>query len=226
MISAEQLRVEELRLKYLELIDRPDVFPTRANWQFITSNSMRGLAKPLYRKYLTALTIDDNDREQLHDIAVEEFPKYIASIDRFEAIKALLSDITTVPENTATLIRDNNLFDADSLIDLIDRGDLHFALALLDVYQPDYSREDLAAMEELLDRIDSLPQTGSITRRGSFFGEKEMYICPDGHSNSADTEYCRHAGCGKNARGLTQQEENTIKLFSNRLSALRSLFAH
>ena len=52
IITDEQLKTEELRLRYLELIDKPDVYPTRANWQFITSHAMAGLGSALYRKYL------------------------------------------------------------------------------------------------------------------------------------------------------------------------------
>lgn len=223
MITAEELRIEELRLKYLDLIERPDVFPTRANWQFITSNAMTGLARKLYDKYLTALTIDDNDREHLHDIAIEEFPKFIAAVARPEAIDAIYSDISTDPVAAASLIRDNKLFDADKLRELVEDGDIGFAISLLDVYQPDYSAEDVGAMEALMECIDSLPQVGMIAQKSGLFGSSEKYICPDGHTNPADAEYCQHSGCGKNARGLTEAEEKNIAVFSHRLYALKSL---
>ena len=224
MISAEELRAEELRLRYRELLVRPDVFPTEANWQFIISRRMPGLASLLYQKYLVALTIDDNDRDQLHDVAVEQFPEYISAIDRREAIDALYSDVTTSPDKTAALIRKNNLFDASALIGLIDDGEVNFALSVIDVYQPDYSEEDVEQMEHLMYRLDSLPRHGYVEQRGGIFGASERYICPDGHSNPADTEYCRHSGCGKNARGLSEKQEKAISLFISRISVLKSMF--
>lgn len=224
MISAEQLRNEERRLRYLTLIERPDVFPTLANWQFITSNALQGLGHHLYKKYLTSITIDDNDREELHDIAVKEFPAYLAAIDRREAVDVVYGDVTTAPEHTIRLIRDNRLFDASSISRLISAGNLDFAMSVIDVYQPEYSFADLEAMENLGSQIDSLPLRGIIEERQGFFGSSEKYICPDGHINPADNVYCR--GCGKNARGLTETQEKAIAQFKGRLQALKSLLSN
>ena len=223
MISADQLRAEELRLKYLELIKRPDVFPTLSNWQYITAHAMRGLGFGLYRKYLDALTIDEQDRAPLHDVAVEEFPKYLAAIDRREAVNVVYSDVDTSPAATADLIRRLGLFDAYNLIDLMDNGRTDFVMDVIDVYQPEYDYADLQPMEELLARIDALPTLGYVEERGGIFGRSEKYICPDGHANPADTEYCRHSGCGKNSRGLTSTQEGAVTAFLARIAALRSL---
>lgn len=225
MISAEELRTEELRLKYLKLIQRPDVFPTRANWEFIISNAMRGLGYALYHKYLTAVTIDENDRQNLHDVAAEEFPRYLAAIDRLEAIDVVYSDITTAPTYTVGLIRKINLFDANSLIYHLDNGDYDFVFSVLDVYQPTYDESDLEPMDELMSRIDNLPALGKIENRPGLFGSSEKYICPDGHVNPSDAEYCRHTGCGKDARGLTEAQENAVTIYFNRLEALHSLLS-
>lgn len=222
-VDFNQLHIEEVRLRYLELIERPDVFPTKNNWQFIIENTMRGLARPLYKKYLIALNIDDNDRDVLHDIAIEEFPRYISVINRLEAIDAIYGDVTTAPAAAHSLIRDNNLFDADSLCRIIDKGNISFALSVIDVFQPTYSSADIEPMEKLRTKIDKLPRRGYVERRQSIFGSAEKYICPDGHANNADTEFCRYAGCGKNARGLTEAEEKAVAAFSHRLEALKSL---
>ena len=34
-VSADELKAECLRRKYLVLLDKPDVFPSKANWDFI-----------------------------------------------------------------------------------------------------------------------------------------------------------------------------------------------
>lgn len=223
MITAEELRIEEIRLQYLELIDKPDVFPTRKNWDFIIKNAMRGMALPLYRKYLTAITIDDNDREELHDIAIEKFPEYIRMANREEALQAIYSDIVTAPFETQKLLRENCLFDADYLIDLIEAGELNFALSVIDCYKPEYTEIDLEAIEELLEIIERLPDVGTIESRNGIFGVSEKYICPDGHVNNADVEFCTHSGCGKDIRGLTSQQEDKVLALSRRFAALKSL---
>ena len=225
-ISADELKIEELRLRYLELIARPEVFPTQANWRFISSHKMHGLAMGLYQKYLTALTIDDNDREQLHEIAIREFPDFIKSISREEAVDAVYSDLTTAPEASLELIKEAGLFSADYLIHLLDQGEIRTVMNILEVYQPEYSAEDIDSMEELLSRLETLPQLGEIKEVGGIFGSSLKYICPNGHKNQPDAEYCAHPGCGQNIYGLTQQEKTRLATYANRVKALKSLFSN
>lgn len=225
-ISADELKTEELRLRYLDLIRRPEVFPTRANWQFISSHAMRGLGHELYRKYLGALTIDDNDRQPLHDTAIEEFPKYLAAISRAEAVEVIYSDVTTATEATLELIREQSLFDAPSLTRLIQDGHLREAMAVLDVYQPEYTEADLGPMRRLLQTLDTLPELGSVEQVSGLFGSSLKYICPAGHRNSPDDRYCRHEGCGLDICGLTAADTARIGLFRSRLTALTDLLSH
>lgn len=223
MISSDQLHIEELRLRYLELLERPDVFPTVKNWEFITENRMQGLGKALYHKFLIAHTIDDNDREGLHDVAITEFPKYLGAIGHREAVETVYSDITTLPGVAEALIRENLLFDAPKLLEILHTGNLNFVINVLDVYQPDYDIADYLPMKELLEELDGLPTRGSIETKSGIFGSSEKYICPNGHTNSTDTEYCTHSGCGLNMRGLTQAQEKKIDLYSKRVEALASI---
>lgn len=222
-VTAEELKVEELRLRYLELIERPDVFPTRANWQFIASHAMRGLGHALYHKYLSALTIGDADREELHDIAIEEFPKYLRCIDREEALEVIYTDLVTAPEATMEIIKELNLFDADYLINQLDCDELGKVMALLDVYQPSYDRQDIEPMKELLERLNTLPETGSVQQVSGLFGTSLKYVCPMGHKNPPEAEYCNHPGCGLNRFGLTQSDVAKIKVYGRRVQALESL---
>lgn len=223
MITAEHLKVEELRLCYIEMIAQPDVFPTRANWQFIAHNRMSGLGHALFGKYLAALTVDDVDRDQLHDVAIEEFPKYLCEIDRGEALDVVYSNIHSAPEQIVSIIHGCQLFDADYLINLLDNGDLQLVMQLLDCYQPEYRRQDFEAMSILLERLQNLPDLGHIELRQGLLGTSEKYICPNGHVNSSNTDYCAHSGCGLDARGLTESQEHTLSEYARRVKALNEL---
>lgn len=223
MITADQLKIEELRLRYLEMITRPEVFPTRANWQFISRNRMQGLGHALFGKYLAALTVDEVDREELHDIAIEEFPEYLRAADRDEALDVVYTGITSAPGKVVKMIYDCQLFDADYLINLLDNDELPLVMQLIGSYQPEYSAHDLESMSILLERLQNLPALGKIEVRAGLFGSSEKYVCPNGHVNSADTEYCSHSGCGLDARGLTEQQETALVDFENRVTALRGL---
>ncbi len=222
-VSAEQLKVEELRLRYLDMITRPDVFPTQANWQFISRNRMKGLGHALFDKYLMALTVGEVDREELHDIAISEFPGYLSSIDRSEALDVVYSGIVSAPDQVCALIHECRLFDADYLINLLDNDELGLVMRLIDSYQPEYDSRDLDSMAALLDRLQNLPDIGHIETRTGIFGNSEKYVCPRGHLNSPDTEYCTHGDCGLNARGLTERQEKALDDYCNRVDALRGL---
>ena len=223
MICADDLRKEELRLRYVEMLERPDIFPTRKNWQFITSNSLSGLASALYRKYIAALHTDDYERQQLHDIALEEFHAYLDAIEFDEACDAIYDNFMLDPVESVSVVKKHNLFDAASLIRLLEDGNIEIVLEILEVYKPYYDENDLCAMSSLLEALDSLPIRGKIVEKQGLLGKSEKYICPAGHVNSRDTEYCTHNGCGKNMRGLTESQENSIMLFGRRIEALESL---
>lgn len=222
MISAEELRNEEIRLVYRQHLERPDIYPTRQNWEFIIHNHLSGLATLLYHKFLISLTVDDNDREDLHDVAIEMFPQYIKGVDRREAIDALYSDVQTNSIVTAQLIRENRLFDAPALMGLLSRCEKEFVAEVIDCFQPEYTVDDLRDMQLLANRIDALPRSGRIEHRSGIFSSSEKYICPNGHSNPADVEYC--TTCGLNARGFTDGQEKRIQTFTARIDVLRSMF--
>lgn len=225
VITADQLRTEELRLRYLELIDRPDVFPTRANWQFIISHAMLGLGQALYHKYLVARTIPEMDREELHDIAVEQFPLYLRAVPRRYAVEVVYSDFTTDPASTVELIRECQLFDAGGIMTMINAGHMTTAMDVLDSYSAEYTADDLMRMQSLLRYFDSLPELGSVEQRRGLLGTSVKYICPRGHVNDGDSTYCGHSGCGLDIHGLNAGQASRIEVLRHRVRALSGLLA-
>lgn len=224
-VTADRLRAEELRLRYLEIIDRPDVFPTATNWQFIIDNAMTGLGPALYRKYLVAADTDEDDREPLYREALRYFPLYLRAVPRDYAIYTVYSDTVTMPDETLRLIRDAQLFDADSILDLLRAGETDFAFKAIDSYCAEYTEADLCAMRRLASWIDGQPQTGSMEeRRGLLGGPSLKYICPRGHVNDSDATFCSHSSCGLDIYGHTERQAAAIEAFRLRLRALENLF--
>jgi len=221
IVSARELRTEELRLRYLSLLQRPDVYPTKVNWQYITESGMRGLCSLLYGKYLTALTIGDADRDDLHDVAVEEFPKYLANVEIGEACDAVYGDIDTMPDVSAGLIRDAGLFDAGHLLNILLNGQTEFVFKVIDVYRREYDSAQLVAMKRLADYLGNIPESGHYEQRHGIFGMQTKYICPNGHNNPADTVYCSH--CGLDIHGVPKDGYQKIEDFMRRIEALESL---
>lgn len=223
-ITADQLNTEEIRLRYLQLLRTPNLYPSRQQWDYIISKRMHGLARPLYAKYLDAMAVDDNDRQDLHDAIIEKFPEYLAAIPRSEAIEAVYSNVSTDSDVAAELIRRCRLFDAEAMARLLAEGHTGFVISVIDVYQPEYGPADLLDMQALAAAIDALPRLGHIEQRKGLFSSSDKYICPNGHANNPDTEYC--TSCGLNARGLDEADEQRVQTFNARVEALRSLLAN
>jgi len=220
-VSSERLRAEELRLRYLEIIDRPDIFPTPANWQYIISNAMTGLGPALYRKYLTALDLPDDDREPLHTAAIEYFPQYLRAVPREYAAATVYSQPDLLPEAGIRLVRELELFDAGEILRLLRSGHAAFALEVIDAYSSVYDAEMLEAMRRLDETLAALPEVGYREERRGLLGISVKYICPRGHINDGSHTYCTQCGC--DSRGITAPQAARIETFRRRLRALASL---
>ena len=221
-VTAEELQAEELRQRYLEIIDRRDIYPTVTNWKYIIEHRMTGLGPALMHKYLCSLDRSEDDREPLHLAAIEYFPQYLAAVPRQYAVETVYSDTDTMPGETARLIRDIRLFDAAAILEHMQAGRTEFALDVLDAYRATYDAGELRAVDELEEYIDSIPATGFMEERRGIFGSSMKYICPLGHVNDADVGYCRH--CGRDKYGHTEQQAHKIALFKRRSIALHALF--
>lgn len=224
VVTADRLKAEELRLRYLELIDKPDVYPTRANWAYITEHAMLGLGPALYRKYLGSLSIPEIDRMELHDVAIESFPAYLRAVPHHYAVETVYGDFSTDASAAVALVHDCLLFDARRILEMLCSGMSDEALALIDAYSPEYTADDLADMCELAEYLDSLPLLGSVERRRGLLGSSTKYVCPRGHVNDASHTHCTHSGCGLDIFGHTAAQVARIGVFRHRLRALESLF--
>lgn len=224
-VSAEALRTELLRLRYAKLLEQPEVFPSQANWDFIIQNALEGIGEGLYRKFLVSAVLDESERRSPNRIALKEFPRYLKAVPRPYAIEVVYDDTVSAPEATKNLIVDCDLFDAHAVGELIERGELQMAVDLLEAFQPEYTRADLADMRALLDRLQHLPEEGEMADGRGLLRRELRYVCPAGHVNAAEAQYCTHAGCGLNIYGLTREKVQAIEAYATRVDALASLLA-
>jgi hypothetical protein len=221
VVSFQVLKAEILRRKYQRLLEKPDVFPSQKNWEYIIQEKMTGLGHLLYRKYLVALLTDQMDRIEYHDIAIKEFPNYLEAVGYDEGVNAIYSDLTSSPDASVTLADTFNLFNVDQVLNMIELGQVDLAIRFLGVFKQEYTFEDLEGMKLILKMLRSLPSVGSIEDSRSLFKSKQVYVCPQGHTNAIENEYCEH--CGKNIQGLTMQQVNIINDFRNRIDVLEGL---
>ena len=225
-ITAEQLQAELLRRRYVELLMNPDVFPSQKNWTYIISSEMGGdIAPLLYRKYLVSLATPTTDRVEHHLAAIREFPRYLAQLNYDDAVRAVYSDITTMPDESLKLIHRFNLFSAQQLLRIVKTGDIEFAVNCLDVFKPEYTVDDLDSMMLLSEALGSLPERGYYDMaKGMLKSSSIRYICPRGHINSnPDDSYCSRPDCGLDVRGLTREQNSSIVAYENMLDVLTDM---
>lgn len=222
-VSAEALRTELLRRRYAELLAQPDVFPSQANWDFIIEHALIGIGEGLYRKFLVSAVLPEAERRSPNRIALKEFPRYLCAVPREYAVEIVYDDTVSAPEATRQLVEQCELFDAPSLIGLIDRGEAPMAADMLEAFQPDYGPDDLSDMRALLRRLRNLPEEGEMADGRGLLRRELRYVCPAGHVNAAEAEYCTHSGCGLNIYGLTRERVDRIEAFAARVDALAAL---
>lgn len=222
-ITAEQLKDECLRRKYLDLLERPEVFPSLDNWSYIIDRRLDGLGRLLYRKFLVASLTAAEIRSEFHQAALDKFPVYLTIIDRNEAIDIVYSDVVSDTAAFVDLVYKCQLFDSESIARLIDDGHLEVALEVLLAYQPEYDGDSVDAMKYLSSKFDKLPEQGELQKRRVLFRTEDVYICPNGHVNPIDCNYCRADGCGLDIYGLSEMQHNTIEQFRQRIAVLQDM---
>ena len=222
-ISAEQLRTELLRRRYAELLEQPDVFPSQANWDFIIEHALTGIGEGLYRKFLVSAVLPEAERRSPNRIALKEFPRYLRAVPRDYAVEVVYDDTVSAPEATRELIDQCELFDARAISVVAGPGEPGMAADLLVTFQPAYTLDDLAAMRVLLRRLRRLPEEGEMTDGRGLLRRELRYVCPAGHVNAAEAQFCTHSGCGLNIYGLTRAQTEAIDAFEARIDALASL---
>lgn len=240
-ITAEQLSVEMLRRRYASLLEREEVYPSDENWQYIIDHRLcRGLVNKLYRKYLVSSLMPGNQLTGWHKIALRRFPEYITSIDRNAALDAVYADTASSPKVTSDLIHKCRLFSAPHLLGILSDtrsygndvpqdarreslACLDFVVSALDAMQPDYGQFDVKNMRSLLEALQNLPPLGEVVEGQGIFSRSRKYVCPCGHSNSADDEFCRTAGCGRDIYGLTEGQREAIAAFRERIGVIAEL---
>lgn len=224
-VTAEELIALEREQRYKSQLERPEVFPSRENWEYIIEQRMAQLAPLLYRKFLVATLTEDKNRGDFQETALEMFPQYLNVIPRTIAVETVFSDVESNTEASMEIIHSCKLFDAPTLLNLLNKGAAPGVVALcVDAYQPEYEIEDIQEMKRLRDKLMNLPSTGDIRESRSIFGRDLRYVCQNGHSNNSQSEYC--VQCGLNMQGLKAEEVKNIDEFSHRVRLLEQMFNH
>lgn len=221
VISAEYLMSERLKRKYLQRF--AENHPTSEDWEYILSHDMPELADVLYKAFISS-NFKEVDYEA-GKVTQQNFPIYLSKLDYDKAVKVVYADVETAPRTSSSLIKNLNLFHAASIFQLIKKNRYDIAIGLLDSDKATYTKDDLLDMKAIVEDFNNLPNVGSIqmVKGGLLQKDSEKYICPNGHKNPSDTDFCIE--CGKNIKGLTQREMDAIADFAEKVEVLDQILS-
>ena len=143
-----------------------------------------------------------------------------------DIVKFIYKDYSSRRSYAYSLIKDNNLFNAESILELLQDNHISEAIELLETEKTEYDDADVKAMENICAFLDNLHEQGKIEEvKGGLLSSKmvEKYICPNGHKNDKEYEFCQEYGCGLNIKGLTYEEVNIINTFKDKVRIIKAL---
>lgn len=224
-VTSALLVHEMTKRTILEALNAEKPTVSRDAWDFILKNPesefVVPLTKCLFYKITNQLTYDPYDVDDFR----KNYEQFIQTADHSLTIEPIYEAIyhEATLNDACGLIKRHQLFDAKSILKLINSEKISTAVEVLSVEQPYYNESDLHDMEALIDAFDNLPDLGKIevVKGGVFSKDGEKYICRHGHKNEPDRKFC--SNCNENIKGLTQDDINNIETFKKRVAVLKEL---
>lgn len=216
-ISSTKLTIELFKERWMK---RGDTAPLTPELDFIMEHGLWELAPSLYDYYVS------NRYGEARPID-EKFPLILSVLSYDDAIEFIYKDYEKRYKYAYKLIKSYKLFNAIQVLEIL-RKDVSLGIELLETGKKEYNKEDLTGMKEILQFIDNLPDKGKIemTKSGILSSKMtEMYICPEGHKNEKNVEYCEGNGgyCGLNIKGLKKEQVDIINVFRDKVRILEHL---
>lgn len=233
-VSWEELNLAYHKRKIRRKIES-DEHITDEEWDFILKNDVGELTSVLYQYYqkCNASRIVDSSnsggmyveslRPHWATSGVSNFKKYLSKLDYNDAIKYVYENLDDFME----VITSNKLFNASKILNIAEDGDLDIAISLLGVEKSSYNIQDLAKMQELSKYLENLPDVGKKEEvKGGLFSSGGLkFICSCGKKNEISSEDCEDycSDCGKNIKGVTREEQQTIENYVELVETLSEI---
>lgn len=223
-------KLNDLEKRNMSTVEEWNPYLTDEEWNFILSYSL-----PQYAERLSDLY----NAPKPSDTTQENYPRYIATLEIEDAKDIVYGNIQNALnvdnvdaekiKKYKSIIKQLNLFDAKRLIGILnsDGIDINSLTPLLTLDKDIYRESDLKDMEELLSIFDNLKDKGRKEEvKGGLFSKasKIKFICPNGHANNEEVEYCET--CYLNIKGLTITTVKEIENYRKKVLTLRTLMSN
>lgn len=194
-------------------------------WYFLQQNQTPILTEKLLEKYLYAYDNSISINSVEGNIFNNGITNYFRVLDKATSINLLYEKLAKNPTHIINLLKNNNLFSPEKVLNLINMGEFGMAIICLNIDKDNYSNIDLSQMNKIIESFENLENRGNIKLTKSLLGkDKEKYICPNGHSNEIESEFCETLNCLQNIKGLTKGQVEQIDNFKNKVDILSYLF--
>lgn len=193
-------------------------FPTEQELNYIIINNLWELAPSLYNYYVAPKYVGCDSS------ILSKFPQIISLMNYDDVVSFIYEDYPKRKAYALPLIQENKLFSAENILKLLHENYISEAIDLLETEKNQYTNADLKVMEEIVTFINKFPDKGKIeeTKSGLLSSKLvEKYICPNGHKNDKEVEYCGE--CWLNIKGLQQSQVVIIDAFKDKVRMIKTL---
>ena len=211
--------------------------PSPEDWFYILTYRPEEIAEDLLGLYIHLHYNEVTEIFETNDKLKAIFaplPSYFASIDKTKAIEVLYDKVESHKKIIETILIPAHVFSAQHIINLFQAGKISTAIKCLEIDSTSYSKTDLELMQLLVTLFEDMKDLGTMKEMKNHFGKPQLkYICPKGHVNPKETEYCQEteydqnllAGfCGLNIKGLKEREVKIIEKFKTKTAILAKMF--
>ena len=225
-ISIAELQLQVFRNKWSKR--EIDDYPTEEDWVFILSHEMPEIADSVYQTYLHCLDViaQPSAACSKEEQFVKSADEYFSQLDYDSLVSIVYPHYNENPKTAKDFILKYRLFNAEEINKLLHSDSFHKAIYLLSSEKDEYTIKDVHVMKDIISFIDNLPDKGKIeeVKGGLLSSNKLKYICPNGHKNNAESEFCSDFLCGLNIKGLVKEQVDCINALKERTEALVQLF--
>ncbi len=215
LVTEELLTLECRKRAYIRKLEKK-INLNVDDWKYVLSHNMPELADLLYEAYNRAFSMPLAEGAGEIKIA---FPKYLSKLTYSQAVELLYNKEACLVQQ----IKDHYLFSAKHILEYAKQGKLDLVFELLQSDKRSYSKRDLEEMRELAQYLQNLPDKGKMeeVKSGLFSSGGMRFICECGKKNNKETEFCED--CGKNIKGITRAQKETIDSFVEKTELLEKL---
>jgi uncharacterized protein YbjQ (UPF0145 family) len=221
-VTANALQLEIKKREIVQKVSQDQFNLKEEDWEYLLQHNIKEIAERLLIIYSKKYYHTINGGVYSFGINEDQITQYLRYTDSETLDQALYNNVT-VHREIVPLIKKLNRFSAGQILKLIDSGEFDIAISLLDASQSFYSKLDVVEYHKIIEKFYRLPDKGEITKKkGLMSKEKDIYCCPNGHTNPVDVEFC--GTCFLNIKGLDELQINEIKRFEEKTATLNDLF--